>query len=298
MREAPAIAIIERLLGAGRDGARLRSGGAADGAARVRRSHRRSATKSYDALQGADALAIVTEWNEFREPDFEQMQAAPEAAGRLRRPQHLLARADARARLHLPLHWPLTRGACWSPAAPATSAATPARRSAGAGYEVVVYDNLVAGHREAVRYGELVEGDIADLAAVRQALARAPASGGDALCRVPRRRRVGPRAGEVLPQQRRRRADRARGDGGRVGAPLRVLVDLRHLRRAERDADSARRIRSARSTATARRSWRSSGRCRTSSAPTASAGWRCATSTPPAPIRTARSARTIRRRST
>src|SRR5207249_516138 len=28
------------------------------------------ADKSYDALKGADALAIVTEWNEFREPDF------------------------------------------------------------------------------------------------------------------------------------------------------------------------------------------------------------------------------------
>ena len=30
--------------------------------------------KSYDALAGADALAIVTEWNEFREPDFEKMR--------------------------------------------------------------------------------------------------------------------------------------------------------------------------------------------------------------------------------
>lgn len=39
-----------------------------------------------------------------------------------------------------------------------------------AGYHVVVYDNLVAGHRAAVRYGELVEGDIADVAAVRRAL--------------------------------------------------------------------------------------------------------------------------------
>ncbi len=39
-----------------------------------------------------------------------------------------------------------------------------------AGYGVVVYDNLVAGHREAVRYGPLVEGDIADLDAVRRAL--------------------------------------------------------------------------------------------------------------------------------
>jgi UDP-glucose-4-epimerase GalE len=36
----------------------------------------------------------------------------------------------------------------------------------------VVFDNLVAGHREAVRYGELVEGDITDVAAVRSALRR------------------------------------------------------------------------------------------------------------------------------
>ena len=31
--------------------------------------------RSYDALQGADALVVVTEWNEFREPDFEMMKA-------------------------------------------------------------------------------------------------------------------------------------------------------------------------------------------------------------------------------
>jgi UDP-glucose-4-epimerase GalE len=41
-----------------------------------------------------------------------------------------------------------------------------------AGYRVVVFDNLVAGHRAASRYGELVEGDIADTAAVRAALKR------------------------------------------------------------------------------------------------------------------------------
>jgi UDP-glucose-4-epimerase GalE len=40
------------------------------------------------------------------------------------------------------------------------------------GHRVVVFDNLVAGHREAVRYGELVEGDITDVAAVRSALRR------------------------------------------------------------------------------------------------------------------------------
>jgi UDP-glucose-4-epimerase GalE len=41
-----------------------------------------------------------------------------------------------------------------------------------AGYRVVVVDNLVAGHREAVKYGELVVGDIADLAAMRRTLRR------------------------------------------------------------------------------------------------------------------------------
>jgi UDP-glucose-4-epimerase GalE len=43
---------------------------------------------------------------------------------------------------------------------------------ARAGYRVVVYDNLVAGHREAVKYGELVEGDITDVAAVSRTMRR------------------------------------------------------------------------------------------------------------------------------
>src|SRR5262249_2094136 len=38
------------------------------------------------------------------------------------------------------------------------------------GYQVVVFDSLVAGHREAVKYGTLVAGDVTDLAAVRGAL--------------------------------------------------------------------------------------------------------------------------------
>ena len=39
-----------------------------------------------------------------------------------------------------------------------------------AGYRVVVYDNLSAGHRGAVRYGPLVEGEIGDVRAVREVL--------------------------------------------------------------------------------------------------------------------------------
>src|SRR4051794_26750929 len=41
-----------------------------------------------------------------------------------------------------------------------------------AGYRVVVFDNLGAGHRGAVKFGELVQADIADTAAVRDALRR------------------------------------------------------------------------------------------------------------------------------
>ncbi len=45
-----------------------------------------------------------------------------------------------------------------------------ARALNAAGHRVVVFDNLTAGHREAVRYGEFVEGDVADVHAVRSAL--------------------------------------------------------------------------------------------------------------------------------
>jgi len=41
---------------------------------------------------------------------------------------------------------------------------------AQAGYDVVVLDNLSAGHREAARYGELIEGDVGNVPLVRQVL--------------------------------------------------------------------------------------------------------------------------------
>jgi UDP-glucose 4-epimerase len=39
-----------------------------------------------------------------------------------------------------------------------------------AGYDVVVLDNLSAGHRQAVRYGELIEGDVGNVSLVRHIL--------------------------------------------------------------------------------------------------------------------------------
>jgi len=74
MREAPAIPLIEALLSAG-----VEVQAFDPEAVRVARgifgSRITYAANGYDAVKGADALAIVTEWNEFRRPDFGKMRA-------------------------------------------------------------------------------------------------------------------------------------------------------------------------------------------------------------------------------
>jgi len=74
MREAPAIPIIERLLARGAK-VKAYDPAAAPVAKRIFNGRIALCDKSYDALVGADALAIVTEWNEFREPDFRKMRS-------------------------------------------------------------------------------------------------------------------------------------------------------------------------------------------------------------------------------
>jgi UDPglucose 6-dehydrogenase len=74
MRDAPAIAIIDRLLALGAS-IRAYDPEAAPTARRIFDGRIALCDKSYDALAGADALAIVTEWNEFREPDFGKMRS-------------------------------------------------------------------------------------------------------------------------------------------------------------------------------------------------------------------------------
>jgi UDPglucose 6-dehydrogenase len=73
MREAPAVAIIEGLL---KRGAKVRAFDheARASAERIFRRRIGYARSAYDALTGADALLVVTEWNEFREPDFGRMK--------------------------------------------------------------------------------------------------------------------------------------------------------------------------------------------------------------------------------
>ncbi len=73
MREAPAVVLINALL---EKGAKIQAFDpeAMKVARGIFGSKIAYATKSYDALRGADALAIVTEWSEFREPDFARMR--------------------------------------------------------------------------------------------------------------------------------------------------------------------------------------------------------------------------------
>jgi UDPglucose 6-dehydrogenase len=76
MREAPSLTLIEQLVGAGAQVA------AHDPVAMDEARHRLAhhgdrvsfAASSYEALEGADALVVVTDWNEYRHPDFERIR--------------------------------------------------------------------------------------------------------------------------------------------------------------------------------------------------------------------------------
>lgn len=73
MREAPSITIINELL---KHGAKIH----AHDPVAIEEAKKKFGIKikyfenNYDALKGADALVIVTEWNEFRRPDFQKMK--------------------------------------------------------------------------------------------------------------------------------------------------------------------------------------------------------------------------------
>ncbi len=73
MREAPSVELIEGLLG---KGATVNAFDPVAHEVAGRRFGTRVtfAQTSYDALNGVDGLFIVTEWNDFRNPDFERMK--------------------------------------------------------------------------------------------------------------------------------------------------------------------------------------------------------------------------------
>ena len=73
MREAPALVMVEGLLGKGAKLA-VHDPVAMDVARRHFGARVRYAATPYDALEGADGLFVLTEWNDFRHPDFDRMK--------------------------------------------------------------------------------------------------------------------------------------------------------------------------------------------------------------------------------
>jgi len=74
MRDAPSLVIIDDLLSMG---ARVKvyDPEAMDYARRLIGERVEYCPSSYSALEGADSLVLVTEWTEFREPDFERIHS-------------------------------------------------------------------------------------------------------------------------------------------------------------------------------------------------------------------------------
>lgn len=73
MRDAPSIIVIESLIKAG---ARIQAydAEAVDEAKKVFGDRIDYSRRNYEALQGAEALLILTEWNEFRRPNFQRIK--------------------------------------------------------------------------------------------------------------------------------------------------------------------------------------------------------------------------------
>ncbi len=73
MREAPALTIVDALV---REGVTVRAfdPAALDEAKKRLGKSVKLYDNNYDALKGADALVLLTEWNEFRRPDFDRIK--------------------------------------------------------------------------------------------------------------------------------------------------------------------------------------------------------------------------------
>jgi len=74
IREAPALVLIDRLLAGGAK-VQVHDPEAMDNVRQIYGDRLAYTDQPYGALEGADVLAIMTEWKEFLQPDFEQMRS-------------------------------------------------------------------------------------------------------------------------------------------------------------------------------------------------------------------------------
>ena len=73
MREAPSVVIINRLLRAGAT-VKAHDPVAMNEGRKIFKNRVQFSDNDYEVLRGADALAVVTEWSEFRTPDFQKIK--------------------------------------------------------------------------------------------------------------------------------------------------------------------------------------------------------------------------------
>jgi len=75
MREAPSLVLIDALRNVGAS-VTAHDPAAMTAAQRMVGDGVRFAESNYEAIEDADALVVVTDWNEYRHPDFNRMKAA------------------------------------------------------------------------------------------------------------------------------------------------------------------------------------------------------------------------------
>ena len=73
IRDAPALDLIDELLAAGAK-VKVFDPEAMANVRQLKGDTLHYATSPYDAVEGADALLLVTEWSEFRNPDFDRVE--------------------------------------------------------------------------------------------------------------------------------------------------------------------------------------------------------------------------------
>jgi len=100
MREAPSIEIVHLLQS---EGAQVRAYDPVAMANAGRYLHDVTLCRdAYEAADGADALIVVTEWNEFKHLSLSRLKTGHAPADRRRRPQYLRPQGDGGAGLCLP----------------------------------------------------------------------------------------------------------------------------------------------------------------------------------------------------
>ena len=180
MREAPSLTVIEELLAAGAS-IRAHDPEALESARRVFGDRITYHENNYEALTAADALIILTEWTEFRHPNFQRIRTMlkspvifdgrnlmiPTSSRRSSSSTTRSAGATGLGRRRRMMRILVTGGAGF------IGSHTVDALAARGGHEISIIDDLSAGKREQVNSrAHFYQADLRDAAAVRGVIER------------------------------------------------------------------------------------------------------------------------------